>query len=417
MKFRLILGIPLLALGLLLFRCAWTITAQPPETQHTPAEQMPDLVTQTQTYLPGTEITPQTTADLRAWFSTASRHHMPRVFVNRLPADFTEQGDPALFIQVIATLIMRENEQALRERVVLIDLNRKQSAGIPWSSQETLFFNFLVDKYDAGAKRSRESQIADLMKKVDAIPVSMAVAQAALATDWGKQNLSHPFDQKGWIDTQTYDFLPFDSLIQATRSYFREMNGMPPLLEWRVSREQFRDLTAHDKGYRFLPGLYAYMPWDDTYVDRLRAKADEMDVVAVDALTFLPPEIPISFQTAQTVIKTTAGTFTFQTELAESPEQRQRGLMFRTALAPDAGMTFLNKSPRPIGLWMKNTLIPLDMVFFDDQGIVTNVVEWAQPHDETVRMSSGPVKGVVELPAGTIQKLIIKPGDTVSVIR
>lgn len=416
MKLKQIFGFSFLSLGLICFYQAFQENSISPRLD-TPQQEEVNLIEGTQQYLPGTIITPKTTADLRAWFSKATRYQMPRVFVDRLPDDFAEKGDPALFIQVISALIMRENEQALRERIVLIDLNRKQKSGESWSESETSFFNNLVEKYDAKAKRSRESQLADLMKKVDTIPVSMAVAQSALATEWGTKNLSHPFDQKGWLDNKTYDFLPFDSLIQATNSYFKELNGMPPLFEWRVSRDQFRDLTAKDKGYRFLPGLYAYMPWDDTYVDRLKTKADEMDVIAIDALTFLPMEQPISFETGKTIIKTQTGEHTFITEKAITPKQRARGLMFRTELASDAGMIFINEYPRPIGLWMKNTLIPLDMVFFDEHGKVTDIVENAQPHDETSHMSSSPVQGVIELPAGTVQRLKIKSGDTVIIPR
>ncbi len=103
----------------------------------------------------------------------------------------------------------------------------------------------------------------------------------------------------------------------------------------------------------------------------------------------------------------------FQVELALTPEQRSRGLMFRTELAEDEGMLFDFGAPRPVGMWMRNTYIPLDMLFIDGDGRITRIEANAEPLSERTISSGGPVRAVLELPGGTTEKLGIEPGDRV----
>ncbi|MRX50350.1 DUF192 domain-containing protein [Paracoccus sp. S-4012] len=104
-------------------------------------------------------------------------------------------------------------------------------------------------------------------------------------------------------------------------------------------------------------------------------------------------------------------------ELADTPETRARGLMFREHLDPGTGMLFIYETPQPVAFWMRNTLIPLDMVFIDARGEVRHVHEGAVPHDET------PVPGalpgdpeparlmVLEVAAGEADRLGLAPGS------
>lgn len=101
----------------------------------------------------------------------------------------------------------------------------------------------------------------------------------------------------------------------------------------------------------------------------------------------------------------------FQVEVARTPEQQSQGLMFRRSMAPDAGMLFLNDPPRVMTMWMRNTFLPLDMIFFDQQGRVTRIVERTVPLSEAIIPSGSPVQGVLEVNAGTAAKLGLKPGD------
>lgn len=105
---------------------------------------------------------------------------------------------------------------------------------------------------------------------------------------------------------------------------------------------------------------------------------------------------------------------TFNVWLADDPDRRARGLMFVKDLADDEGMLFIYEQSQPIGMWMKNTFIPLDMVFVDASGKVINVVRNTQPHSLETIESAGEALGVIELKGGTTQRLGIDKGALVS---
>ena len=88
--------------------------------------------------------------------------------------------------------------------------------------------------------------------------------------------------------------------------------------------------------------------------------------------------------------------------------------MLRRHLSDGAGMLFVFEEPRIAAMWMKNTLIPLDMLFIDSEGKIVHIGERATPHSETVITSAIPVKAVLELAGGTCDKKDIKVGDIVS---
>lgn len=111
-------------------------------------------------------------------------------------------------------------------------------------------------------------------------------------------------------------------------------------------------------------------------------------------------------------IKTQSGQFyTYRVELARTPEEQQKGLMNRKELAPNTGMIFLFEQPRVAHMWMKDTLIPLDMLFFNKSGQVVHVHHHAIPQDETVISSIRPVSGVLEINAGEAKKYNINYGS------
>ena len=104
----------------------------------------------------------------------------------------------------------------------------------------------------------------------------------------------------------------------------------------------------------------------------------------------------------------------FQVEIAGTPEERARGLMFRTELAEDRGMLFIFPRRERIAMWMRNTEIPLDMLFISDDGRVTQIHERAVPHSEAVISSRRRVRYVLELPGGTAERLGLGPGALVT---
>jgi uncharacterized membrane protein (UPF0127 family) len=113
-------------------------------------------------------------------------------------------------------------------------------------------------------------------------------------------------------------------------------------------------------------------------------------------------------------IVTRAGVQVFSVEEAKTDEERERGLMFRTSLPDGQGMIFDFSPEQNVSMWMKNTLIPLDMIFIRADGRILRIAENTRIQSEEIIPSGGPVRAVVEVIAGTAKKYGIAPGDRVS---
>lgn len=106
-------------------------------------------------------------------------------------------------------------------------------------------------------------------------------------------------------------------------------------------------------------------------------------------------------------------TFTFRVEVAKTSEEQAKGLMFRTEMGADEGMLFPMNPPRMASFWMRNTVIPLDLIFIGVDGHISNIATNAEPYSERPLTSVGEVKGVLELNGGRAAELGIAPGDRV----
>ncbi len=102
--------------------------------------------------------------------------------------------------------------------------------------------------------------------------------------------------------------------------------------------------------------------------------------------------------------------FRFAVEVADTDGERAQGLMNRESLPRFGGMLFVYDQPQPVAFWMKNTLIPLDMLFFDQAGVLTHVHENAVPGDLAPIPSKGDVLFVLEINGGAARQLGIEPG-------
>jgi uncharacterized membrane protein (UPF0127 family) len=122
---------------------------------------------------------------------------------------------------------------------------------------------------------------------------------------------------------------------------------------------------------------------------------------------------PQGLEQVPLTIRSGAKTHRFTVEVAATPEQQQRGLMFRESLAPDRGMIFPYPTPRDTGFWMKNTLIPLDMIFIRADGTIARIAENTVPLSLEVVPSLEPVTAVLEIAGGRAAQLGLKPGDRV----
>ncbi len=117
---------------------------------------------------------------------------------------------------------------------------------------------------------------------------------------------------------------------------------------------------------------------------------------------------------APVVVETAGGArATVRVELARTDAERSKGLMFRRALPEDAGMLFLFDESADHGFWMRNTLIPLDMIFIGEDGRIVGIVERAVPHSEQSRSVGAPSRYVLEVNGGWARAHGVARGDRV----
>ncbi len=160
-------------------------------------------------------------------------------------------------------------------------------------------------------------------------------------------------------------------------------------------------------GFRLAGGMVR-MGWSRRRLLAAAGAAAVVTAMAANAQTL------VTFPQSQAEILTRAGLrHHFRVELAATPEQLTQGLMYRRTLAADAGMLFDFGIDRPVSMWMRNTLIPLDMLFITRDGIVVGIRERAVPGSLEVISSPQPVRGVLELNGGTVQRLGLGVGDRV----
>ncbi len=132
------------------------------------------------------------------------------------------------------------------------------------------------------------------------------------------------------------------------------------------------------------------------------------------------PAAPLAtFPTAKLSIvassgEASSGRHEFTVEIARTRRQQAQGLMFRRRLAGNAGMLFVYQRVGMVSMWMRNTYIPLDMLFVGADGKIAHIAQRTTPHSLETISSTEPVKSVLELNAGTVARLKIKIGDQVS---
>lgn len=121
------------------------------------------------------------------------------------------------------------------------------------------------------------------------------------------------------------------------------------------------------------------------------------------------PPLPVT----SVVIDSGHGAARFTVEVAGDPASQERGLMFRTKLAPNAGMLFDFHTPTSPTFWMKNTILPLDMIFIRSDGTISSIARDATPYSETPIPSYEPVRAVLEINGGRAAALGIERGQRV----
>jgi uncharacterized membrane protein (UPF0127 family) len=127
----------------------------------------------------------------------------------------------------------------------------------------------------------------------------------------------------------------------------------------------------------------------------------------------LNPAKAQSLPTSPLTIESGAARHAFTVELATTGTERDTGLMHRNTLAADRGMLFDFQREQPVRFWMRNTFIPLDMIFVRANGQIAAIAENTVPHSEKPVGAPQPVQAVLELAGGTAARLGIKPGDVI----
>lgn len=126
-----------------------------------------------------------------------------------------------------------------------------------------------------------------------------------------------------------------------------------------------------------------------------------------------PAEAQSKLPVETITIDTKSGPHSFTMEIAADDESRERGLMYRTAMAPDAGMLFDFHTPQMVAFWMENTVLPLDMLFVRADGTIARIKANATPYSRENIPSGEPVQLVIELNAGRAAALGIVEGARV----
>ncbi|WP_371410667.1 DUF192 domain-containing protein [Tabrizicola sp. TH137] len=134
-------------------------------------------------------------------------------------------------------------------------------------------------------------------------------------------------------------------------------------------------------------------------------------IAALSALAVLLPGLAAAACAPETVeVRGPAGMARFTVDVADDGAERAQGLMFRESMPASAGMLFVYEAPQRASFWMKNTLIPLDMIFADETGRVTRVHENAVPHDTTPIDGGDAVRFVLEINGGLAARMGIAAG-------
>ncbi|MEM5517440.1 DUF192 domain-containing protein [Henriciella sp. AS95] len=121
-----------------------------------------------------------------------------------------------------------------------------------------------------------------------------------------------------------------------------------------------------------------------------------------------------TLETGELTVDTGEEAHAFSIEIADEPDEISFGLMERESLGPDAGMLFDFGNPREPAMWMKNTLIPLDMLFISSDGTIQMIARNTVPGSLRTISPGVPVKGVLEINGGRAAELGIEPGDKIS---
>lgn len=237
----------------------------------------------------GQYVIPKNKAELEILFDGVLINKMPRIFVEKLPDDFSveTEDDRALFLKIVTALLLRTNEKVEKERQILLFLKDKYEHNVPWTAMEQEFFDYLVEKYDSVILRSLKGKVNSLFRKVDVLPVSIGVAQAVYFSDWGNKNKQSLFGEYGWIDKYNYVPLVYDSLSKASDNYVLQMNSREEMIMFWEIRRSYRPYAAERAiGSDLAFHTDKFMEWNGNYARELGHLLDSNGLEVLDFAVF-----------------------------------------------------------------------------------------------------------------------------------
>ncbi|MEX2648340.1 MAG: glucosaminidase domain-containing protein [Alphaproteobacteria bacterium] len=211
-----------------------------------------------------------------------------------LAGDLDPAERKARFIELVLPIVIEANEAILAERAVVEAFGRRLAAGIALAPPERAAFERIKRRYDVAS-----DHVGVLLRRVDAIPVSLALAQAALESGWGTSRFAREanalFGERTWqagvglvpearAETESFEVRAFRDLAASVRSYMANLNGGDTYRAFRAERARQRRAGAVLDGERLAGTMLAYAEQGAEYVERVRAIMRDNDLGAHDRL-------------------------------------------------------------------------------------------------------------------------------------
>jgi len=232
--------------------------------------------------------------------SSASRFEVPRVFLANLPSDFKSAPSPdarkELFIRTMLPLVLKANEGILLERGRLLSLRARAAAGRAATAEEALWINDLAARYGV-----EKPEFGQLLARVDIVPVSLALAQAAEESGWGTSRFvrlgNAAFGQitfseqdglvpSGRADGKRHLIRTYDHLLDGVKSYAHNLNTHDAYRQFRKLRGQMRARGQDIDGFKLTSSLTGYSERGDEYVDTIQTIMRANNLEALDRAKF-----------------------------------------------------------------------------------------------------------------------------------
>ncbi len=194
-------------------------------------------------------------------------------------------------------------------------------------------------------------------------------------------------------------------------------------LGWRLARApRFGSTLYSEPRFRMDTGVLSHFAWDVVLrmlfgrLPKVPNLKTNLRIAVVALIALLSATVPhaVAAEVQPLEIVTKSGVHVFSVEIATTEQERATGLMYRKELAEGRGMLFDFSPEQQVSMWMKNTFIPLDMIFIRSDGRILRIAENTEPHSEKIISSGGLAKGVLEVIGGTARKYGIQPGDRVA---